>query len=256
MKILFVDDDILTQKMVTLMLSQRRYEVATASNGQEAVDSIKAGNFDLVLMDIQMPILDGIEASRQIRALEDGKAHVPIVALTASGMLAKVREYLEAGMDDFVSKPFSAQQLFHVIDSLTKESSRSFSSDSVLEEDDDGDLPLLDARMALPNFGSSVDHYTELLNEFLASLSDKIGLLKTNIETGDLDSASRIAHNLKGVSGSFGAMQLSIVAAQLDDYCKNGNFEMAQELFQKLKQGVKSLCEYAPNVIEELVNLG
>ncbi len=118
-RILVVDDHPINQKVVQTMLDMLGYEVSIVSNGQEAVDSIKSGDYDLILMDVQMPIMDGLEATEVIRSLDadsyGNKSHIPIVAVTANAMVGDDRRCLDAGMNDYLAKPLQKQELLRVL---------------------------------------------------------------------------------------------------------------------------------------------
>jgi signal transduction histidine kinase/CheY-like chemotaxis protein len=125
--ILLAEDNVINQKLATSMLCKRGHTVVLAQNGKEAVDALKKESFDLVLMDIQMPEMDGYEATAAIRKKEKvGGKHIPIIAMTAHAMKGDRERCLEAGMDGYVSKPIKAQELFEVIERplITSEETR------------------------------------------------------------------------------------------------------------------------------------
>ena len=114
--VLVVDDNIVNQKVATYHLESKGHRVEVAENGRQALELIDGGGFDLVLMDVQMPVMDGIEAAREIRRLEKSNgSHIPIIATTARALKGDSEECLEAGMDDYISKPIQSDQLFAVI---------------------------------------------------------------------------------------------------------------------------------------------
>jgi signal transduction histidine kinase/CheY-like chemotaxis protein len=113
--ILVAEDNEVNQMVIRAMLEQQGHSCETASDGMEAVAKVESSNFDLVLMDIQMPVLDGMAATRRIRALSSGAARIPIIALTANAMLEDRGAYIESGMDDHVSKPVEPKQLARAI---------------------------------------------------------------------------------------------------------------------------------------------
>src|SRR5215212_7969446 len=110
-KILVVDDDVLNQRMMHVLLKREGYQVDLASSGLEAVEAIKLQKYDIVFMDLQMPVMDGIEASRRIREWENGGRHTLIVALTASYLPEKGHVLFEAGIDNYISKPFELEHI-------------------------------------------------------------------------------------------------------------------------------------------------
>ncbi len=115
--ILLVDDDELNRRMLGLLLSKKGYRYDFASNGLEAVEAVQSQSYDIVLMDLRMPIMDGYEATGKIRSWETGDQHTPIVALTAMLFDDEKNKCLSAGMDDCISKPFDTEMLFQLIES-------------------------------------------------------------------------------------------------------------------------------------------
>jgi CheY-like chemotaxis protein len=119
LRILLAEDNVVNQRLASRLLEKRGHVVLVANNGQEALDMLQAESFDLVLMDVQMPELDGLEATREIRKREEKTgAHISIVAMTAHAMDGDRERCIEAGMDDYVSKPVKPDVLFEVIERL------------------------------------------------------------------------------------------------------------------------------------------
>ena len=118
MEILLVEDNVLNQKVVTFNLRKQNYNVTTVSNGQDAINKIKNNSFDLVLMDIMLPEMDGFEVTAEIRKYEQAggiEKQIPIVALTANTLDNDRQKCIEAGMNEYLAKPFTAQELVAVI---------------------------------------------------------------------------------------------------------------------------------------------
>lgn len=111
LKILVVDDDVLNRRLMKVLLTHEGYQVDVASNGLEAFDAIKAQKFDIVFMDLRMPEMDGMEASRRIREWENGGQHTFIVGLTASYLPEEGPKMFEAGIDNYISKPFQMEHI-------------------------------------------------------------------------------------------------------------------------------------------------
>ncbi|RLA94834.1 MAG: hypothetical protein DRG69_04515, partial [Deltaproteobacteria bacterium] len=119
LRILLAEDNIVNQKLAVRLLQRQGWEVAVANNGKEAVQMVKEGDFDLILMDVQMPEMDGLEATRLIREMEKGTGkHIPIIALTAHAFEEDRKRCLEAGMDAYTTKPIKIQELFRMIEEL------------------------------------------------------------------------------------------------------------------------------------------
>jgi CheY-like chemotaxis protein len=115
LKILVVDDDVLNRSLMQVLLTHAGYRVAVASNGLEACNVIKYQRFDIVFMDLYMPVMDGMESSRCIREWENGGQHTFIIALTASYLPDEGRELFEAGIDDYISKPFELEYIQRIL---------------------------------------------------------------------------------------------------------------------------------------------
>lgn len=115
LKILVVDDDLLSQHLMRILLTREGYQIETASNGVEAIEKIKHEPFDIVFMDLRMPVMDGIETSRRIREWEDGRQHTCIVALTAGYFADEARGLAEAGIDNYIPKPFQVEHIQRVL---------------------------------------------------------------------------------------------------------------------------------------------
>ncbi len=121
LQILLVEDKPLNQKLTTVLLEKKGWEVTSAHDGREALEKLKTCSFDVILMDIQMPGMDGVEATKRIRAGEAQKGgHVPIIAMTAHAMKGDREKYLEAGMDDYLTKPVDQAKLYHTIENTVK----------------------------------------------------------------------------------------------------------------------------------------
>jgi len=250
-KLLLVDDDYLNQRMMALLLSNEGFSFDIASNGIEAVKAVQSQHFDLVLMDLQMPILDGYEATRRIRAWEAGNGHVPVVALTAM-LFDKddIQLCFDAGMDDCITKPFNTMELFQVIRSHVKKAEKPTVAKNVQRIKSDDGNSLIDFQAALPRFGNDIQTYQEFLDEFIQTLPEKMKQFRVMLDSGDYQSLSANAHNLKGVSASLGAMQLSVSASKLDQQSRNG--ESSLEIENALDECDKMIFEFLENAMKEI----
>ena len=124
LSVLLVEDGLVNQKLAIIILEKHRHSVVVANNGREAIDALACGQFDVVLMDVEMPEMDGLEATTVIRAKETQTGtHVPIIAMTAHAMKGDRDRCLAAGMDDYVSKPICTEQLFDALRSVVANSS-------------------------------------------------------------------------------------------------------------------------------------
>lgn len=126
LRILLVEDNVVNQKVAALLLKNLGYRCDLAANGRQAVDAVERQAYDVVLMDIQMPVMDGIDSARAIRAAEreGGRRRTPIVALTANALSHQVQEYLAAGMDGHVAKPIEIAKLYDAISRALNEAAQ------------------------------------------------------------------------------------------------------------------------------------
>ncbi|WIO75211.1 ATP-binding protein [Porticoccaceae bacterium LTM1] len=228
--ILVVDDHRINRELISGLLETSGANILTARDGQEALSVLKANENDsvsLVLMDCQMPILDGYEATRRIRMGEGGESHrhVPIIALTAATMSGDKHKCLEAGMNDYLSKPFESQQLFQkmysLIGKLGSVSSRdvnggvqqSFSQDA----DSNSAVPMVwDKRTALARMNQNEELLIRILPSFLNGWSSIKDELEKQLDTIDRDSLKRSVHALKGSAANIGGVQVVAKARDLE----------------------------------------
>jgi CheY-like chemotaxis protein len=244
--ILVVDDDELNQRMMRLILKREGYLVESAFNGAEAIEAIKSRPFDMVLMDLQMPVMDGVEASRRIREWENGKERIFIVALTASYLPEKGRELFEAGIDNYLAKPFEVEHLRHIlqygldsrksklIDEIEESVSELIASDQVI-----------DFQLGVQRVGGQLNIYKEFLSEFVEQLPGKLENLWSYYRNKDMEGLYREAHNLKGVAASLGALQLSEHAERLEKQVSQGYTESIEALLNEISSIVSKLKETA-----------
>ena len=251
MNILIIEDDELNQRMLEIMLSGKGYTLQFASNGLEGFEAIKSNKFDLVFMDLMMPLMDGFETCRRIREWEAGKTHVPIVALTAYTMQREAQKCFEVGMDDYISKPLQVNRLFQLIEFFVNKNSK---QDSILTAEsvraDQDEFQVLDMERALPIFGNDMSLYRELFGDFIRSLPEKLCQLREEADSNDLKKLSLYAHNLKGLAANFGAMQLSTLASMLDQQSREDQGELAKETLLELSRSMDALRVKAPEVLE------
>ena len=218
-RILLADDNDINRLLMGTLLEQAGYQVETAVDGTSAIEAAREGRFALILMDIQMPGMDGVQATETIRRLPGPARSTPIVALTANAMASHRDAYLKAGMNDYLSKPIDPDRMLRMVAvwadvGLTR--AAAIASPSPAPVIDAGRLGTL--RSMLPH-----DQFRDLLTRYLErdSLADMAG----SAADLDLPKAARAAHGLKGSSGSLGACRLQRVAANLEQACVVGDRE-------------------------------
>ncbi len=229
LKILVVDDDDLNRRMMQVLLRREGHQIELAANGLEAIEAIKNDEFDIVFMDLQMPMIDGIETSRRIRDWEEGKRRTFIVALTASYLPEHGQELFEAGIDNYISKPFEVEH----IERMLGYSSKALQTKKIVTMVSD---PGFDVQKGIQRVGGDLDTYKELLSEFVQELPGKTQDMQSHFDSGNWDALARAAHNLKGVSANLGALEVSEAAQKLEKQCVEGYTEQNSGLLLEVKR--------------------
>ena len=224
--------------------------MSSAWNGLQAVEAIKAESFDVALMDVQMPEMDGLEATRQIRAWEGAKKHLPIVILTGSVPTEISDTYKIAGADTFIAKPFDIKRLELLINIMASEEPNASQTISIYDMDRElSELAVLDEDDALSRFDDDVDMFHDNLSEFIKGIPARLERLNESITSGQWQDVSLQAHNLKGVSANYGAKVLSVLAYRLDEYSHAQRSIEALNVFNEIEQHLPVITEAANNVI-------
>ncbi|MBL8836866.1 MAG: response regulator [Alphaproteobacteria bacterium] len=219
-RVLLAEDNAINQRIAVALLERAGHRVDHAANGREAVRMALAGGYDVILMDIQMPELDGVAATALIREAERGtKRRVPIVALTAHAMQGVREEYLAAGMDDYVGKPFDNARLLRTVERWAggpahpEPPARVHSIADAITDFDDAQLAMLEPALPVADFRGLID-------SFLAGNEARLRGLQAALAANDLPALGREAHDLVGTAGNFGAKRLQDLARQLAAACR------------------------------------
>lgn len=248
-KILVVEDSKINQTVVLSMLGKLALGADLAENGREAVEKIKRQDFALVLMDCQMPEMDGYEATRLIRELEaahaEGAVHTPIIAMTAHAMPGDREKCIDAGMDDYMAKPIKLADLRGMIAKWVVKGSveRDFATGPREQELQDPSASaaglvedsVIQGLLSLQKPGKP-SLLAELIDLFLVQAPERIAVIEKAHAAGDVKSFERAAHSLKGSSGILGAMPMMQVCETLQNQGRAGDIRAAAPLIQELKQ--------------------
>lgn len=220
--ILLVEDNEINQQVATEILSQEGFIVEVAENGKEAIDTLAIKEFDCVLMDVHMPVMDGYTATGLLRQ-QSRYDDLPIIAMTANATLKDQEQARDVGMNAHVAKPIEQPKLFRVLSEYIHPLDRSVvpaperkSMAPKTKLATFASLEGIDTNAGLARVGHNAELYSEILQKFRKNSLSFIDELKSAIEQGDLESASRLAHTLKGVSASLGANKLAEHAAVLE----------------------------------------
>jgi len=241
--LLLAEDNPVNQKVAARMLERLGYRVDVAHNGQEALEALERNSYAAVLMDVQMPGMDGHEATAEIRRREreaaGGGPGTPIIAMTANAMQGDREEALAAGMDDYVSKPVKLDELEAVLKRWV--SSPPESTPTMAHPTDSVDTQSPIDRDALENLRElgGPELLSELVEMFTHDAHTGLTALRKALEWGDADSVWQLAHSLKGSSGNLGAARVSNVCEELQRAGAAGRLEAVASLLEQLETEVE-----------------
>lgn len=249
-KILIVEDNKMNLKYITSLLNKWNLNFEVCMNGQEACDITAEKKFDLIFMDLQMPLMDGFEASQVIRSRENQNQNIPIIALTASTFLSKKRLALKAGMSDFLSKPFTPNQLFDVISKFLGKkntvpiSKKEFAFSTQLDTD-----------YLYKIYGTDSNYAQDMIETFLEIIDDEMLVLKDSLVQSDKKDLIKKLHKIKPTFAMVGLNKIALNIENVESRLQNEEslvlslwFEELEELllFYKpiLKSEVKKLIQW------------
>ncbi|ENH9207776.1 response regulator, partial [Vibrio vulnificus] len=269
--LLLVEDNEVNQEVAIGLLNGTNLNIITADNGKLAIEALEHHPIDLVLMDMQMPVMDGITATKAIRERAEW-ATLPIVAMTANAMQSDVERCHEAGMNDHVAKPINVHNLYQVLSqylsasnaaSHTSSSHSTSSSQSTPDRTasaDEDDLPTLSGinlKEAIFNTGGNKESYLSILSRFLEMQLEELPMFKEVVEKEDWDMAARMAHTLKGAAANLGVTPLAQLAIKMeksiDHHSKTviGELELAGVALDKLHAQLSEWQKRHVNVSEQ-----
>jgi CheY-like chemotaxis protein len=235
LRVLVAEDNQVNQLVATRIFEKLGYEVTVVNNGQEAISAVQSRKFDLVAMDVEMPEMDGLEATAAIRAWEKTTGtHALIVAMTAHAMPGDRERCLAAGMDSYVSKPIRIKELRHVISELTQSPQL-----TQVPEPTTGSEDVIDEATLLAGIDGNRRILREIVRLFLADYPQRLAEIKQAIGRGDGVAVARAAHTLKGSVGNFAAEKAVAAAQSVEDVGKSGNFTTAEQAFLTLESELK-----------------
>ena len=223
LRLLVVDDNKINQRLAIILLENEGHRVAVASNGREAVEAVMREEYDAILMDVQMPIMDGVQATRRIRALPAPRCNVPIIALTADALAGADERYRAAGMDAYVSKPLDPATLFEKLAQVTGGAVKTgpFATGIAAMNDD----TIENLRVILPG-----DQFVEFLTESVTDIVARAKRLLANLAASEAAFAAKEAHDMVSVAGNCGASAVSTLAREIERACRAGDVAAAQAL--------------------------
>jgi two-component system, sensor histidine kinase and response regulator len=249
-RLLLVEDNDINQDVARELLEQAGFTVDVADNGRIGVDMVLAGNYDLVLMDMQMPVMDGIAATRELRK-HPQLAQLPVIAMTANALPRDRDRCLESGMNDFLGKPIEPEQLQRVVTKWLRVAAAAATARATPPNAAELDgLPVvagLDTAVALKRMMGKKALYLAMLDRYVAGQRDAPLQLRAALAADELATARRIAHTVKGVSSTIGANAVADAAGALETALRGNRAgtqvdELLGLLEQQLRPLVQALC--------------
>jgi PAS domain S-box-containing protein len=248
-RILLAEDNITNQQVAMGILNKFGLRVDAVANGAEALKALESIPYDLVLMDVQMPVMDGLEATRQIRSSRSTVINctIPIIAMTAHAMQGDREKCLEAGMDDYVSKPVAPHTLIERLkkwlpknldksDHIKQKQGPEKTKESQIAE------PLIwDKAGMLERLMDDEELARKIMDGFLADIPQQIQTLKAFLKAGDISGAERQAHTIKGASANIGGEKLRAVAFEIEKTARQGNLTAASAYIVNLETQFEQL---------------
>jgi two-component system, sensor histidine kinase and response regulator len=248
--VLLAEDNHVNQLLATAMLQKRGHRVTVAGDGREALRILAGGRFDVILMDIHMPHMGGLEATATIRERERlSGEHIPIVALTALAMSGDREECLKAGMDAYVSKPISADELFGTLERLVPHRTGAAPSRAVAAPRPRVQAAIVDVAKLMANHEGDAGLMRGVLETCLREQPQRERALSEALTRGDAPTLAREAHSLKGILLTLGASAPADVALRLEILARCGNLSDAAGAVNELRG---ELARLAP-VLRELL---
>ncbi|WIO73221.1 transporter substrate-binding domain-containing protein [Porticoccaceae bacterium LTM1] len=224
-RILLVEDNEINQELAVDLLRNNGMTVEVASNGLEAIEALQKEDFDGVLMDCQMPVLDGYEATRQIR--QQAKwADLPILAMTANAMVGDREKVVTAGMNDHIAKPINVGELFNTMAKWITPSQPAQPLTAIISSETDSEtlipeeLPGINVSRGLETTQNNKALYLKLLKKFKRGYRDFESQFREAHKSRENNDSERLAHTLKGVAGNIGAEKVQAAAEVLEGYCR------------------------------------
>jgi len=247
--ILVADDHEANQKIVQLILQRAGYQVDVVETGQQAVEACQQNHYDLILMDIQMPLMGGLEATEEIRKSENEK-EIPIIAMTGSAGLGKFNEKRYPGMNDCIGKPLQRDEMLSVVLKWIRPESNTPTNEKQAvktgapgKKSEENQFPI-DLDRAIQEFMGQKEILIDVLQKFVARAGSQVDTIHQAVKGVDYGTIGTEAHAIKGAAANLTADKLAGVASDLEQAAEKQQPDLAGELAHKLEQEFNCLERY------------
>ncbi len=258
-RILLAEDNLTNRKVALSLLEKFGYQARAVENGKEALQLLESNSFDLILMDVQMPVMDGYEATQAIRQSSHAFSRIPIIAMTANAMSGDREKCLAAGMNDYIAKPVAAKALQEIVDrwlsmetdannnSITKDENgetekivntgnTSATPEQAPEIFVDSESPILNYQVLVDRLMGDEELATTIIKEFIQDLPTQISMLEKELIKENIEDTGKQAHKIKGAADNIGAYALKQTAFSMEKAAKAGRKEELDVLMLQLTE--------------------
>lgn len=244
LNVIAVDDNPANLKLLCALLQDLDVNVVACESGMKALEQVEKHEFDLILMDIQMPVMDGVETAQRIRSMEMGdQKHTPIIAVTAHALASEKHHLLNSGMDDYLTKPINEDQLIHLIHRWTGVNLKATKEEPAIAEAPDNNQAV-DMQLGLKLANNKQDLAEEMLEMLFVSLQKDRESIQVLMEEEDYETLQEVVHKLHGATRYTGVPFLQSASFALEENLKLEQWDSAQELAETLVNEINRVIEW------------
>jgi CheY-like chemotaxis protein len=250
LKILVAEDNPVNQKLAVRALEKHGHSTVVVGNGQEAMERLEKDVFDVVLMDLQMPVMDGLKATSIIREKEKATgAHIPIVAITARAMKGDRENCLKAGFDRYISKPFKVAELLEALHPVMENKSVQQNGEQKPVQATSG--PAFDLDSVLGYFGGDLELLQETFELFVEHYPNQIEAIRAAVLAGDPEDLQRAAHHFEGSVSNFSVSNITALASDLEQMGREKRMDGAEQILSETEFQVKEFIASVRKTLQE-----
>ncbi len=254
LKVLLVEDNMINQMFATDLLQSRGHSVSLAENGLKALEALEKDAFDVVLMDIQMPVMDGLEATKAIRA-HDGSRYdpnIPIIGLSAFAMDQERERFLSEGLDDYITKPVNIETFFEAVARTLGRTSAATRGETRETEQAGRVEDVLDTAALFIQYRNKRELLSSVGTEFMARIPEYVADMEKALASGDRETLARLAHTIKGNASMFGAYGLRMRAAEIERKIEKEELDSLDNVLKLLKLDVEKVVRALGDFLSRL----